>query len=121
MRRSVYDEPPVIEITFRDTTGTIIKRFNNCWEMAQYFKDFPDVGRRFGYVRRSEHVQSISIVDAMWNCIKEFGDRDFVNNLMGHDRGRIAAQDAMYIAKHAEGYYLTDFGKEFRARMSMIK
>lgn len=119
MRRS-YNDPQVIEISFKTTDGPIIKRFHNCWELRQYFLDNPPFADLFGFVPRSRLPESKTILEAMWECLKEFGDSDFTNNLNGHDRGRIACQDAMFIAKHAEGYYLTDLGKNYIGKMKPI-
>jgi hypothetical protein len=116
MRQSRNQEP-VIEISFRDATGPVVKRFNNCWGLSQYFKDNPDVGKLFGYVKRSEMEKARSSIDDLWEVMKEFDGKDFMNNILYKDKGRSDALEAGYIERKANGYYITRSGRDFIVRM----
>jgi hypothetical protein len=118
--RSSYNQPPIIEISFRGTSGPIVKRFNDCWELAQYFKDNPDIGKLFGYVKRSEAEKTRSSIDDLWEVMKEFDGRDFSNNILFKNKGRALAIEAGYIEHKANGYYITRSGRDFITRMKAL-
>jgi len=53
--------------------------------------------------------------------MKDFGDGDFMNNILYKEKGRVAALEAKYIERKANGYYVTRSGRDFINRMKGVR